>query len=122
MAVEGVLSTLLGGAGGSALVGFQQEGAGAILRTAQDKMRESVSVLDFGAVADAVINFVAVGGYTENPLATDNRGISGGFKLRSYCAYKRIYSSGFLLLLRYVICAGFTSGAATWAAYLWRCV
>ena len=37
---------------GSSLVGFQQSGTGAIARTVQDKARESVSVLDFGAVGD----------------------------------------------------------------------
>jgi hypothetical protein len=41
-------------AGGSNLVGFQQSGAGAIVRTAQDKMREWVSIKDFGAVGDGV--------------------------------------------------------------------
>jgi Pectate lyase superfamily protein len=34
---------------GSALAGFIQTGTGAVARTAQDKMRESLSVLDFGA-------------------------------------------------------------------------
>ena len=34
---------------GSSLVGFQQSGTGAVARTTQDKLRESVSVLDFGA-------------------------------------------------------------------------
>ena len=41
-------------AGGSSLVGFQQADAGAVVRTAQDKMREVVSVKDFGAVGDGV--------------------------------------------------------------------
>ncbi|MCO6442640.1 MAG: right-handed parallel beta-helix repeat-containing protein, partial [Anaerolineae bacterium] len=39
---------------GSSLVGFQQSGAGSVVRTAQDKMREFVSVKDFGAVGDGV--------------------------------------------------------------------
>lgn len=39
---------------GSSLVGFIQAGAGAILRTVQDKLRERVSVADFGAVGDGV--------------------------------------------------------------------
>jgi hypothetical protein len=39
---------------GSSLVGFKQAGAGAVERTGQDKMRESVSVKDFGAVGDGV--------------------------------------------------------------------
>lgn len=35
-------------AAGSSLIGFIQSGTGAVTRNAQDKMRESVSVLDFG--------------------------------------------------------------------------
>ena len=42
-------------AGGSSLVGFQQAGAGAVVRTSQDKLRESVSVKDYGAVTGADI-------------------------------------------------------------------
>lgn len=40
--------------GGSALVGFQQAGTGAVARTVEGKLRESVSVKDFGAVGDGV--------------------------------------------------------------------
>lgn len=40
---------------GAAIVGFIQAGAGAVLRSVLDKLREaSVSVVDFGAVADGV--------------------------------------------------------------------
>lgn len=39
---------------GSALLGFIQSGTGAITRTAQDKMRDVISVKDFGAVGDGV--------------------------------------------------------------------
>jgi hypothetical protein len=35
---------------------FLQAGAGAVTRTAQSKMRETVSVLDFGAVGDGVVD------------------------------------------------------------------
>lgn len=45
----------LGSASGSAHVGFLQSGVGAVSRTAQDKNRETLSVLDFGAVGDGVI-------------------------------------------------------------------
>lgn len=38
--------------GGSALVGFLQAGTGAVARTAQAKMRDLVSVKDFGALGD----------------------------------------------------------------------
>ena len=44
---------------GSALVGFLQAGTGATARTAQAKMRESVSVKDFGAVGDGVTDDTA---------------------------------------------------------------
>lgn len=44
---------------GASTVGFTQAGAGATLRTAQDKMREIVSVKDFGAVGDGVTNDTA---------------------------------------------------------------
>jgi hypothetical protein len=39
---------------GAALVGFKQAGTGSVDRTAQDKMRETVSVKDFGAVGNGV--------------------------------------------------------------------
>lgn len=39
---------------GASLVGFKQVGTGAVVRTAQDKLREWVSVKDFGAVGDGV--------------------------------------------------------------------
>ena len=44
-----LLGQQLAAANGSSLVGFQQASAGAVVRTAQDKMRESMSVTDFGA-------------------------------------------------------------------------
>lgn len=47
----GVMSQLAA-SGGSGLIGFLQSGAGAVARTAQDKMRDAVSVKDFGAVGD----------------------------------------------------------------------
>lgn len=37
---------------GSSIVGFKQSGTGAVVRTAQDKLREVVSVKDFGAAGD----------------------------------------------------------------------
>lgn len=43
----------------SGWVGFQQSGAGAAARTMQDKAREIVSVLDFGAVGDGVTDDTA---------------------------------------------------------------
>jgi hypothetical protein len=44
---------------GAALVGFKQAGTGAVDRTALDKMRELVSVKDFGAVGDGVADDTA---------------------------------------------------------------
>ena len=49
-----VKSADLAATGGSALVGFQQAGVGAVSTTVQDKLRETVSVKDFGAVGDGV--------------------------------------------------------------------
>jgi hypothetical protein len=49
----------LAASGGSALVGFIQAGTGAVTRTAQSKMRETVSVKDFGAVGDGVADDTA---------------------------------------------------------------
>lgn len=41
---------------GASLIGFIQAGVNAVLRTAQDKMRERVSVLDFGADPTGVVS------------------------------------------------------------------
>jgi len=49
----------LAASGGSALVGFIQAGTGAVTRTAQAKMRDAVSVKDFGAVGDGVADDTA---------------------------------------------------------------
>lgn len=54
-----VKATDLAATGGSALVGFQQAGTGAVARTGQDKLRETVSVKDFGAVGDGVTDDTA---------------------------------------------------------------
>ena len=44
----------LAASNGSSLIGFIQAGTGAVARTAQAKMRDTVSVKDFGAVGDGV--------------------------------------------------------------------
>lgn len=49
-----VNGTALNSNGGSALMGFLQSGTGAAGRTAQAKMRDTVSAKDFGAVGDGV--------------------------------------------------------------------
>jgi hypothetical protein len=49
----------LAASGGSNLVGFLQAGTGAVATTVQAKLRESVSVKDFGAVGDGVTDDTA---------------------------------------------------------------
>lgn len=49
----------LAASSGAAMVGFKQQGEGAVARTAQDKMRERVSVKDFGAIGDGTLHTVA---------------------------------------------------------------
>ena len=49
----------LAASSGSSLVGFIQSGTGAVARTVQDKGRDSVSVLDFGAVGNGVADDTA---------------------------------------------------------------
>lgn len=58
VASQDVMDTLTA-AGGSDIVGFQQAGAGSVVRTAQDKLREWVSVKDFGAIGDGVTDDTA---------------------------------------------------------------
>jgi hypothetical protein len=48
--------TELYGSGGSDAIGFLQAGTGAVARTVQAKLRDEVSVKDFGAVGDGVTN------------------------------------------------------------------
>lgn len=69
----GILST----SSGSSLVGFLQSGVGAVPRTAQEKMRERVSVLDFGAdpsgssdSSTAFLNAATVGKIVYAPAGT----------------------------------------------------
>lgn len=57
--IVGGAAPALAGSNGSALVGFLQSGTSAILRTVQDKLRESISVKDFGAVGDGVTDDTA---------------------------------------------------------------
>jgi hypothetical protein len=51
--VTGIYETLAGD-GGSSLIGFLQAGDGAVGRTAEEKMRDIVSVKDFGAKGDYI--------------------------------------------------------------------
>jgi hypothetical protein len=88
---------------GSSLVGFLQAGTGAISRTAQTKMREAVSVKDFGAAGDGVTNDVsafataiATGYDLFVPQGTYllNSGITLG-------ANQSLYGAGWTSILRY---------------------
>jgi hypothetical protein len=56
---EKIAFTRLDDSDGSSLVGFLQSGSGAVTRTAQSKMRDVVSVKDFGAVGDGVADDTA---------------------------------------------------------------
>jgi Pectate lyase superfamily protein len=56
--VQGFINKIVSSAG-SAVVGFIQAGTGAVTRWVQDKLRETVSVKDFGAVGDGVANDTA---------------------------------------------------------------
>lgn len=54
--VSGALDGLSSGTNGSSYVGFLQAGTGAVARTAQSKMRDVVSVKDFGAIGNGIAN------------------------------------------------------------------
>ena len=58
ISVQGFINKIRSSAG-SAVVGFVQAGTGAITRKAQDKLRETVSVMDFGAKGDGVTDDTA---------------------------------------------------------------
>lgn len=49
-----LLGQQLAAANGSSLVGFQQAGAGSVVRTAQDKLRESVKIGDYSSLQAAL--------------------------------------------------------------------
>lgn len=57
-AIDEIVSDLAASTG-AGTVGFLQAGTGAVARTAQDKMRDIVSVKDFGAVGDGVTDDTA---------------------------------------------------------------
>lgn len=57
--VQGVTAGALADTSGAGLIGWIQSGAGAVFRWIRDKLRETVSVRDFGAVSDGVTNDAA---------------------------------------------------------------
>ena len=57
--VNASLTSIMGASSGSSLVGFKANGVGAVTTTVQAKLRESVSVKDFGAVGDGVTDDTA---------------------------------------------------------------
>ena len=60
--VQGAIAEVvseLAASSGSSLVGFIQSGTGAIQRTIQDKSRDYVSVKDFGAIGNGIVNDTA---------------------------------------------------------------
>jgi len=57
--VQTTVSSVLGATPGSSLVVYAPAGAGAVATTVQTKLRESVSVKDFGAVGDGVTDDTA---------------------------------------------------------------
>lgn len=75
---DAALRQEIGAPGGAALVGFQQSGVGSINRTTQDKLREFVSVKDFGAVGDGVIDdteAIQAALDSNNPVVLFSKGI-----------------------------------------------
>jgi hypothetical protein len=67
----------LAASSGSSLVGFLQSGSGAVPTTVQAKLRETVSVKDFGAVGNPTAIANALAASAGNPIMLDD-GIYGG--------------------------------------------
>ena len=57
--IQGVAATDLAASGSAGMIGYMPEGTGAVATTVQEKLRESVSVKDFGAVGDGVTDDTA---------------------------------------------------------------
>lgn len=55
---------------GAAIVGWIQSGSGTVARNVQEKLRERVSVADFGILPDGVTNWEAVGGAAWSGMLT----------------------------------------------------
>jgi hypothetical protein len=112
--------TAINGQSGSSLVGFIQSGTGATARTVQSKLRDSISVKDFGAVGDSVTNDLAAFQASYDAAETGQQilipegvyvGVSGlvtGSKFVTWIADGSV-SGGSAWVLPGVVRAGFTN-------------
>lgn len=114
------IETLALGETDAALVSFVQDGAGAVSRTMQTKARESVSVEDFGAVGDGVVDDTAafVAAFASGAKHIDASGVAykvGPLAIPATC--RRFYSrSGSLLVPAASVPSGATVGDwITWS-------
>jgi hypothetical protein len=57
--ISSIVNSLVGGANGSEFIGFAQSGTGAVSRTVESKLRDFISIKDFGGVCDGVTNDAA---------------------------------------------------------------
>ena len=89
--------TTLAASGGSDLSGFLQSGTGASTRTVQAKLRESVSVKDFGAVGDGTAD-----DYAAIMAAHDSLPSTGGTIVASRGIYRHTASLAFTKRIRLV--------------------
>lgn len=103
VSVDAVSDTVLAefaASDGSSLVGFQQAGTGAVTRTAQAKMRDVVSVKDFGAVGDGVADDTAAIQAAINWASANHKPIvyipCGQYKISTlYMTYDAVLNPGF---------------------------
>lgn len=77
----------LAASGGSAYIGFLQAGTGAVARTTQSKLRDFVSVKDFGAVGDGVTDDWAAFQAAHDSLSASNSYVGGTIYIPSGTYY-----------------------------------
>lgn len=88
---SGVLRNELASSAGSSLVGFKQAGGGSADRTAQDKLREHVSLHDFGGVGDGTTDNASVF-ISADALGRDILIVGNGTYLTTYEPISRVYT------------------------------